>query len=54
MFVNEKKYLVLSNFSDSPYELKLRENWTDRVSGIASTTFTIQSKNMIFLQQNEP
>ena len=52
MFVNEKKYLVLSNFSNSPYELKLRENWTDRVEKLSGTTFTIQPKAMIFLVQD--
>ncbi len=52
MFVNAKKYLVLSNLSEAPYNLQLRENWTNRGTQHSSTDFTIQPKTMIFLQQD--
>ena len=53
MFVNEKKYLVVSNLSETPYELQLRENWTDKVAKLSSTTFAIQPKTIIFLEQDK-
>ena len=51
MFVNEKKYLVVSNFESDEYELKLAEKWTDRVSGIISDTFKIKKGKIIFLEK---
>ncbi|MBR7181923.1 MAG: hypothetical protein IKD28_03980, partial [Clostridia bacterium] len=36
MFVNEKRYLVVSNFTGSPYELKLSEVWKNRETGVTA------------------
>ena len=49
MFVNEKKYLVVSNLSDSDYELRLSSVWQDRETGVSSSTFTVKKNRMIFL-----
>jgi len=49
MFVNEKKYLVVSNFTGKDYELKLSDPWMDRVSGNWSDTFTVKDGKILFL-----
>lgn len=49
MFVNEETYLVVSNLSDKPYELVLKNKWHDRVTGDISNTFVIQREKMCFL-----
>ncbi len=49
MFANEDVYLVLSNLSGKPYELKLQSKWRDRVSGIVSDTFTVENERILFL-----
>lgn len=50
MFVNEEKYLVVSNMGDAPYTLQLKDRWQDRVSGTAGTQFVVPSKRILFLQ----
>jgi hypothetical protein len=50
MFVNEDKYLVVSNLSDEAYELALRDIWIDRESGVEGKTFTIQPGKALFLR----
>ena len=49
MFVNEEKYLVVSNFSDKDYTLDLRDEWSDRVSGKIGKSFLIKQKEILFL-----
>ncbi|MBQ6845524.1 MAG: hypothetical protein IJO61_00190 [Oscillospiraceae bacterium] len=49
MFVNEEKYLVVSNLTETEYTLELRSIWVDRVSKEEKKTFTIRPKEMIFL-----
>lgn len=51
MFVNEKKYLVVSNFLEEEYELKLSEKWLDRVSGIMANTFKVGHGKILFLER---
>lgn len=51
MFVNEELYLVVSNFTDTDYELKLTESWLDRRTGIASDTHLIKSGTILFLKK---
>ena len=50
LFVNENAYLVLSNLSNAAYTLKLKSKWRDRQSGVLSDTFTVERKQIIFLE----
>lgn len=49
MFVNEEKYLVVSNLTDAEYGLKLRSQWMDRVENITADSFTIKPGKLLFL-----
>ncbi|MBQ4544927.1 MAG: hypothetical protein II996_05095 [Oscillospiraceae bacterium] len=49
MFVNEEKYLAVSNLSDKEYTLELRDVWKDRVSGKEAKVFSIKPKEILFL-----
>ena len=49
MFVNEEKYLVVSNLSDKDYTLDLRDEWSDRVSGKNGKAFLIKQRDILFL-----
>ncbi len=51
MFVNEEKYLVVSNFLPENYTLKLSAKWCDRVSGVCADTFTVAPGKIIFLKK---
>lgn len=51
MFVNEEKYLVVSNLSEEPYTLELRDNWLDRERDVMGNVFTIQPDRMVFLKK---
>ena len=51
MFVNEKKYLVVSNFNGADYELKLSERWKDRVVGTVSDSFKVGYGKLLFLEK---
>ncbi len=51
MFVNEEKYLVVSNFLSENYILKLSSVWCDRVSGLRADTFTVTPGKIIFLKK---
>ncbi|MBE6629324.1 MAG: hypothetical protein E7624_00560 [Ruminococcaceae bacterium] len=51
MFVNEQKYLVVSNFTGKKYTLTLADTWTDRETKIQSKTFTVKNESIIFLQK---
>ena len=51
MFVNEKKYLGVSNLAAESYPLQLRENWLDRTGGTAATHFTIPPRTILFLEK---
>lgn len=48
MFVNEEKYLVVSNLTDAPYELKLKGAWRDRMNGISGDTFMLEKEKVYF------
>lgn len=50
MFVNEDRYLVVSNFTGKDYELKLATPWTNRETGVALDTFTVKNESIIFLK----
>ena len=49
MFVNEEKYLVISNLSDTDYTVRTNGNWTDRESGITGESFTVKPGKILFL-----
>lgn len=50
MFVNEERYLVVSNMGDTPYELRLKDTWIDRENGTADKSFIIAPKRILFLK----
>ncbi len=51
-FTNDEDYLAVSNLTDEPYTLTLRDKWTDRATGKCGTEFTISVKRMVFLKRN--
>ncbi|MBE7035133.1 MAG: hypothetical protein E7402_03290 [Ruminococcaceae bacterium] len=51
MFVNEEKYMVVSNLTDADYKLKLSGKWKDRVTGEVGTDFVIKPDKILFLVQ---
>lgn len=50
MFVNEERYLVVSNLSDKAYTLQLKDVWVDRESGVEGKQFVIQPEKALFLR----
>lgn len=50
-FVNENRYMVVSNLTDQPYTLQLKQTWHDRVKKVTASTFCIPSKRMVFLKK---
>lgn len=51
MFVNENKYLVVSNFGTEPYVLDLKDEWENRETGERNKKFTINPMSIIFLKR---
>jgi len=51
LFVNEKCYLAVSNFTGAPYTLNLCENWRDRRTGNVQNCFTIANEDILFLEK---
>ena len=49
MFVNEERYLAVSNFTGKNYTFTLTEKWRDRETGKVSDTFTVKNNAIIFL-----
>ncbi len=49
MFVNEEKYLVVSNLGKEEYKLDLRDVWQDRESKILAKSFIIKPNKILFL-----
>ena len=52
-FVNEERYMVVSNMTDRPYVLNTRGIWEDRVSGAAGMKFEVPAKRILFLVRRE-
>ena len=50
-FVNEERYMVVSNMTDQPYILRLKERWYDRVGEGTFDTFAVPSKRILFLRK---
>lgn len=50
MFVNEDRYLVVSNLSEAAYTLQLKDVWVDRETGVEGKQFTIQPDKALFLR----
>lgn len=51
MFVNEEKYITVSNFTGKPYELCLDGIWENRESGERGSSFTVPNGRIIFLRE---
>lgn len=51
MFVNEKRYLVVSNFTGKDYKLELSTPWRDRERDVTDKCFTVKNDSIIFLEQ---
>ena len=49
MFVCDVTYLAVSNLSDKPYTLQLKEQWTDRVTNENADTFAVQPGQLLML-----
>ena len=49
MFVNENKYLVVSNLTENNYTIELRDIWENRETKEKGKQFTIKPKELIFL-----
>lgn len=49
MFVCDVKYLVVSNLSDKPYTLELKEQWTARITNKNANTFAVQPGQLLWL-----
>lgn len=54
MFINEEKYLVVSNMTGTPYVLRLKDNWVNRESGVAGNTFSVAANRILFLRIKRP
>ena len=50
LFTNEKQYLAVSNMTDAPYMIELRDIWKDRCGGEQSSRFEIPPKRLLFLE----
>ena len=51
MFVNEEEYMVASNLGTDTYELVLKDEWTDRVSGENGKIHKIKPDTITFLKK---
>ncbi len=51
MFINEEKYLVISNLSDTPYTLELRDEWINRETDEKAKSFTLAPETILFLKK---
>ena len=49
MFVNEEMYLVVSNLSDKPYTLELKNTWKNRETDEVGKVFTVPKNKICFL-----
>lgn len=49
MFVNEGKYMVVSNLTEKDYTLELRDLWKNRETGTCAKRFTLKSTTILFL-----
>lgn len=49
MFVNEEKYMVVSNLTEKDYTLELRNLWKNRETGACAKRFTLKPTTILFL-----
>jgi hypothetical protein len=49
MFVNEEKYMVVSNLTESDYTVELRDEWKNRETGARAKRFTLKPTSLLFL-----
>ncbi|MBE6637763.1 MAG: hypothetical protein E7618_08195 [Ruminococcaceae bacterium] len=50
-FVNENRYMVVSNMTDTPYTVTLRDCWQNRETGEVSTSFIVPVHRILFLKK---
>ncbi len=53
MFVNDEVYMVVSNFGNGQYTLRLDGKWKNRVTNEISDTFTVDKNKIVFLVKAE-
>lgn len=53
MFVNEEKYMVVSNLTDADYELYMRGRWIDRENKTVGGRFVIKPGTILFLAEDK-
>lgn len=53
LFINEKRYLCISNLGDKPAMVELREYWSDRQTDIVVKAVQLQPGSICFLQNTE-
>ena len=51
LFTSDEEYMVVSNMTDAPYTVELRDLWVDRESDKQGRSFEVPSKRIIFLQR---
>lgn len=51
LFTSDEEYMVVSNMTDAPYTIALRDVWIDREGGAQGRTFVVPSKRIIFLKR---
>ena len=51
MFVNEDRYIVISNFTGKDYTATLSDEWLDRETSIRAKEFTIKNGSLLFLKK---
>ncbi len=51
LFTNDEEYMAVSNMTDAPYKLVLRDEWIDRETDKPGKEFTIPKKRIIFLKR---
>ena len=53
LFINEKRYLCLSNLGDKPAKVELRKCWSDRQTDAAVNAVQLQPGSICFLENTE-
>lgn len=52
MFINEERYLVVSNFTGAQYRLVLSDKWLNRETNVYADTFIIEDSSIVFLKKD--
>jgi len=52
LFTNQDTYLVLANFAHDPGQVKLSDEWQDRVSSARGSEWTLPPRKLLFLRKS--